>query len=118
MTMDESSFEPIDEGRMFYLARCGIYSKIFGNSGFPETLFIEVRRLISTQFGIPITKITPTCSFYGDLQFDSLKHIEMIMTIEEHFGFDTNELEYDDTANMQELLKIIQSHLKEKSQTV
>lgn len=53
--------------------------------------FETVRKLIGEQLVIPVEKITLDSKIVDDLGADSLDIVEMLMSVEEHFGVTISE---------------------------
>ncbi|MBM4411145.1 MAG: acyl carrier protein [Chloroflexi bacterium] len=60
------------------------------------TVFERVRALIVEQLGVEEDEVTANASFVDDLNADSLDLVELIMSIEEEFSKDGNQLEISD----------------------
>ncbi|RJQ12355.1 MAG: acyl carrier protein [Dehalococcoidia bacterium] len=60
------------------------------------TVFERVRALIVEQLGVEEEEVTANASFVDDLNADSLDLVELIMSIEEEFSKDGNQLEISD----------------------
>ena len=60
------------------------------------TVFERVRALIVEQLGVEEDEVTANASFVDDLNADSLDLVELIMSIEEEFSKDGNQMEISD----------------------
>lgn len=60
-------------------------------------MFEKMKPVIAEQLGVDIDKITPEASFIDDLGADSLDMVELILAIEEEYGFEVSE---DDAAKI------------------
>lgn len=60
------------------------------------TVYERVRTLVVDQLGVEETQATPNASFVDDLNADSLDLVELIMSIEEEFSTDGQQLEISD----------------------
>ena len=60
------------------------------------TTYERVRALIVEQLGVEESQVTPSASFVDDLNADSLDLVELIMSMEEEFGSEGQELEISD----------------------
>ncbi|MSQ29884.1 MAG: acyl carrier protein [Dehalococcoidia bacterium] len=60
------------------------------------TVFERVRALIVEQLGVEEDEVTANASFVDDLNADSLDLVELIMSIEEEFSKDSNQMEISD----------------------
>ncbi|MDP6606631.1 MAG: acyl carrier protein [Dehalococcoidia bacterium] len=68
------------------------------------SVYERVRSLIVEQLGVEEDEVTPSASFVDDLNADSLDLVELIMSIEEEFGDDTDsalEISDEDAENIQ-----------------
>ncbi len=54
-------------------------------------MFEKIRPVIAEQLGVDIEKVTPEASFIDDLGADSLDMVELILAIEEEYGFEVSE---------------------------
>ena len=60
------------------------------------TIFERVRGLIVEQLGVEEDEVTSNASFVDDLNADSLDLVELIMSIEEEFSKDGQNMEISD----------------------
>ena len=60
------------------------------------TIYERVRKIIVDQLGVEEEEVIPTASFQDDLNADSLDLVELIMTMEEEFTSDSNQVEISD----------------------
>lgn len=60
-------------------------------------MFEKMKPVIAEQLGVEPDKITPEASFIDDLGADSLDMVELILAIEEEYGFEVSE---DDAAKI------------------
>lgn len=60
------------------------------------TVYERVRTLIVDQLGVEEEQATPNASFVDDLNADSLDLVELIMSIEEEFSADGEQIEISD----------------------
>lgn len=56
----------------------------------------RVRAMIVEQLGVDEADVTPNASFVDDLNADSLDLVELIMSLEEEFSGDGNDIEISD----------------------
>ncbi len=59
-----------------------------------------IRQIIAEQFGVPVAELKGEQTFRGDLKSDDLDEIELVMTIEDEFGFEINDEECEALAGM------------------
>ena len=60
------------------------------------TVYERVRTLIVDQLGVEEEQTTPNASFVDDLNADSLDLVELIMSIEEEFSTEGQQMEISD----------------------
>ena len=60
------------------------------------TTYERVRAMIVEQLGVDESDVTPNASFVDDLNADSLDLVELIMSLEEEFSGDGNDIEISD----------------------
>ena len=68
-----------------------------------EEIELKVKTIISKQLGISITNIQNENRFVHDLKGDSLDTVEMLLTVEDEFGFEIDE----DTAESIETVQMV-----------
>ena len=60
------------------------------------TVFERVRAIVVEQLGVEEEEVAPSASFVDDLNADSLDLVELIMSLEEEFSADGEEVEISD----------------------
>ena len=60
------------------------------------TTYERVRAMIVEQLGVDESDVTPNASFVDDLNADSLDLVELIMSLEEEFSGEGNDIEISD----------------------
>ena len=60
------------------------------------TTYERVRAMIVEQLGVEEADVTPNASFVDDLNADSLDLVELIMSLEEEFSGEGNDIEISD----------------------
>ncbi len=60
------------------------------------TTYERVREMIVEQLGVEEADVTPNASFVDDLNADSLDLVELIMSLEEEFSGEGNDIEISD----------------------
>ncbi len=60
------------------------------------TTYERVRAMIVEQLGVEESDVTPNASFVDDLNADSLDLVELIMSLEEEFSGEGNDIEISD----------------------
>ena len=68
-----------------------------------EEIELKVKTIISKQLGINIGNIENANRFVHDLKGDSLDTVEMLLTVEDEFGFEIDE----DTAESIETVQMV-----------
>ena len=68
-----------------------------------EEIELKVKTIISRQLGISILDIQNENKFVHDLKGDSLDTVEMLLTVEDEFGFEIDE----DTAESIETVQMV-----------
>ncbi len=74
---------------------------------------LEVRRIAAEQAGVPVEEVMPVSRLVEDLEFDSLDHTEMIMTVEDVFDLkiDDAEPEVQLPKSVGDVIAIVRKHL-------
>ncbi|MXZ62878.1 MAG: acyl carrier protein [Chloroflexi bacterium] len=60
------------------------------------TTYERVRAMIVEQLGVDESDVTPNAAFVDDLNADSLDLVELIMSLEEEFSGEGNDIEISD----------------------
>ncbi|MGI8552518.1 MAG: acyl carrier protein [Dehalococcoidia bacterium] len=60
------------------------------------TVYERVRKIIVEQLGVEEAEVVPSASFVEDLNADSLDLVELIMSLEEEFSTENNQVEISD----------------------
>ena len=60
------------------------------------TVYQRVRKIIVEQLGVEEEEVVPSASFVDDLNADSLDLVELIMSLEEEFSTENNQVEISD----------------------
>ena len=74
--------------------------------------FEKVKALISEQLGVDESEITPSASFADDLGADSLDQIELVMALEEAYGFEISDADVERIRTVQEAIEYVEKHAK------
>ncbi|MGM0440418.1 MAG: acyl carrier protein [Chlamydiota bacterium] len=69
----------------------------------------EIIDVIVEQLGVDQAEVTPEKSFVEDLNADSLDLTELIMTFEEHFGFEIDEEDAEKLKTVQDVISYVNS---------
>lgn len=75
--------------------------------------FEKLKEIIVAQLGISGDEITMDSSFENDLGADSLDLVEIVMGIEEVFGFEVSEDDVDDIDTVGKAVEYIKAHEQE-----
>tara|TARA_B100001059_G_C17702757_1_gene511028 strand:- start:630 stop:860 length:231 start_codon:yes stop_codon:yes gene_type:complete len=73
----------------------------------------KLRKIISVVLNIPIDNISPISSPENIEKWDSLAQLNLIMAIEEEFGFKLSDDEVIKMTNFESIMKIMRAHVKE-----
>ncbi|MEN9343423.1 MAG: acyl carrier protein [Chlamydiota bacterium] len=68
----------------------------------------EVIDIVVEQLGVSATEVNPSKSFVEDLNADSLDLTELVMTLEERFGFEISEEEAEKLKTVGDVINYIQ----------
>lgn len=72
----------------------------------------KVKVLISEQLGVDESEITPSASFADDLGADSLDQVELVMALEEKFGFEISDADTERIRTVQDAIEYVEKHAK------
>lgn len=70
----------------------------------------QLRHIISEQLGVDESQVTPSASFEEDLNADSLDLVELIMSLEEHFGIEIPEEEAEKIQTVGDAIEYVKEH--------
>ena len=70
----------------------------------------KVTEIVIRQLGLKVTEISADKAFIDDLGADSLDIVEMVMTMEEEFGFEIPEEDADKIRTMGDAVSYIKAH--------
>jgi acyl carrier protein len=68
----------------------------------------EVIDIIIEQLGVDAASVSPEKSFIEDLNADSLDLTELVMTFEEHFGFEISEEDAEKLRKVSDVIEYIE----------
>ena len=69
----------------------------------------KVKRIINQHLGIDKEKITENASFVDDLGADSLDTIELVMAVEEEFGFEISDSEAEKITTVGDVVRFLEN---------
>lgn len=67
----------------------------------------KIRKLISEQLNISLEKVLPTSRIVQDLGADSLDIVELLMTLEEEFGFTVSDEQAQGLVTIQDIENLL-----------
>ena len=73
-------------------------------------VFEKLRDIIVEQLGVSADDVTMDASFENDLGADSLDLVEILMAIEEEFGFEVSEEDVDGIDTVGKAVEYIKAH--------
>ena len=74
-----------------------------------ENISDKIKKVIADHLGGDIAKITEDASFVNDLGADSLDTIELVMALEEEFGFEITDNDAEKITTVCDAIKFIES---------
>ena len=74
-----------------------------------DNLSNKVKQVIADHLACDLTKITNDASFVNDLGADSLDTIELVMALEEEFGFEITDSEAEKILTVGDAIKFIEN---------
>ena len=74
-----------------------------------ENISDKIKKVIADHLGSDVTKIADDASFVEDLGADSLDTIELVMALEEEFGFEINDSDAEKITTVGDAIKFIES---------
>jgi acyl carrier protein len=77
-----------------------------------KTIEQRVKDIIVEQLGVKADQVTPEAKFIEDLGADSLDIVELIMALEEEFGYEIPDEEAEKLLNVGDVIKYIEDHQK------
>ncbi len=72
--------------------------------------FEKLKAILVDQLGVADEDVTPESSFENDLGADSLDLVEILMAIEEEFGFEVSEEDIDGIDTVGKAVEYIKTH--------
>ncbi len=77
-----------------------------------KTIEQRVKDIIVEQLGVKEDQVTMDAKFIEDLGADSLDIVELIMALEEEFGYEIPDEEAEKLLNVGDVIKYIEDHQK------
>ena len=72
----------------------------------------KVKQIVSEQLGVDEPEITPSASFIDDLGADSLDQVELVMALEEAYGFEISDEDAERILTVQDAIDYVEKHAK------
>lgn len=72
---------------------------------------LKIKKIVSEQLGIPVDQINNQSAFIADLGGDSLDTVEMVLTLEDRFGFEVEEEVAEQLHTVQAVIDLVRSKL-------
>lgn len=72
------------------------------------SVFEQLQQIIADQTGIEIAEITEDKDIIKDLGCDSLDIVEMLMTVEEKYGFEVDDSDVEGLSTIGDVVKYIE----------
>ena len=76
------------------------------------TTFEKIREIIMEQLSVDESMVTIDTNLMKDLEADSLDAVEIIMAIEEEFGFEIPDEEAEKFQTVNDLVKYVDAHVE------
>jgi acyl carrier protein len=81
-------------------------------------IFEIIKEIIVNQLEVKEHFVVPEAKFVEDLGADSLDIVEMVMQVEEKFGFEIPDEDMENIVTVQDLLNYIERRLGQKKQAI
>ena len=72
----------------------------------------KVKKLVAEQLGVDEAEVTPSASFADDLGADSLDQVELVMALEEEYGFSVSDEDVEKILKVQDAIDYVAGHSK------
>ena len=69
----------------------------------------KVKEIIATSLAVPDEKVTPQASFVGDLGADELDMVELIMYLEDEFGYAIPDTDAEKISTVSDMIDYVKS---------
>ena len=77
-----------------------------------QKAFEQVKKVVVDQLGVNESEVTKQASFVDDLGADSLDTVELVMALEEAFGFEIPDEEAEKIKTVGDTVSYVLSHAK------
>ena len=75
-------------------------------------LFEKVKQIVVKELQVPESKVTESATFEGDLNADSLDVVEVQMALEEEFGVEIPEEDFEKIRTVGDVVRYIEEKLQ------
>ena len=75
-------------------------------------VLVKIKKLVARQLGIDVLSIDDNAKIIDDLAADSLDVVELIMAIEDAFGIEIENEEYEGKQIIKEIVAMVESKLQ------
>lgn len=75
---------------------------------------LEMREIVAEQLDVPLEEVKLESSFVDDLGADSLDLVELIMAMEEKFGFSVPDEDAEALTTLEKVIQYFDDHLPDK----
>lgn len=76
-----------------------------------DDIELKIKKIVSEQLGMPVDQIQNNSAFIADLGGDSLDTVEMILTLEDRFGFEVEEEVAEELHTVQAVIDLVRARL-------
>lgn len=76
---------------------------------------LKIKKIVSNQLGVPLENINNEHKFIDDLGGDSLDTVEMVLTLEDEFGFEVEEEVAERLFSVGDVVKLVELKFSAKS---
>jgi len=76
-----------------------------------DDIELKIKKIVSEQLGMPVDQIQNNSAFIADLGGASLDTVEMILTLEDRFGFEVEEEVAEELHTVQAVIDLVRARL-------